>query len=97
MYYRLSIQGYGTLEIKLSGPRRSLAFFFVIAEFIAQGFSIACFNLVAQAEGIRDYALDCILFSSESRSLLRELLASHAQLRSEGAQADRKEGVKLAL
>ena len=62
-------------------------FSYVTAEVIALGLPIACFDLGAPAERIRDYALGCILSSSEPRGLLRELLAFHAQLRSDGAQA----------
>ena len=59
-------------------------FSYVSAEAIAMRLPIACFDLGAPAERVRDYDLGCILSSTEPHDLLRELLAFHARLRSDG-------------
>jgi len=56
-------------------------FSYVTAEIIAMGLPIACFDLGAQAERVRNYALGRILSSMRPHDLLREFLAFHAQLR----------------
>ncbi|OFA16194.1 hypothetical protein A4U49_08680 [Acidithiobacillus ferrivorans] len=70
-------------------------FSYVTAEVIALGLPIACFDLGAPAERVRDYALGHILSSSDPRGLLRELMAFHAQLRSFGAQAGGRQACTL--
>lgn len=62
-------------------------FSYVTAEVIALGLPIACFDLGAPAERVRNYALGHILSSPEPSVLLQELLTFYAQLRTDGTHA----------